>query len=194
MISRYFISPLFSHAVMCLTWMVENFYGKARVFFFFFFLLHTVIVMYIEFLSSLLFLLINENPRAIPLLVFFQMFSLSSILQQGFLLAVLRVRVGSFSCFSNSSGVLRGHYRPWCIYIVIFSKYRIALKDICSGITTFFLISLSLGETLLLEPFDGKVYDLLPVFLPELLSCPSNHLCLAPIFWLVFLSLSFRLS
>ena len=44
----------------------------------------------------------------------------------------------------------------------------------------FFLISLSLGETLLLEPFDGKVYDLLPVFLPELLSCPSNHLCLAP--------------
>ena len=59
---------------------------------------------------------------------------------------------------------------------------------------TFFLISLSLGETLLLEPFDGKVYDLLPVFLPELLSCPSNHLCLAPIFWLVFLSLSFRLS
>ena len=56
------------------------------------------------------------------------------------------------------------------------------------------LISLSLGETLLLEPFDGKVYDLLPVFLPELWSCPSNHLCLAPIFWLVFLSLSFRLS
>ena len=48
--------------------------------------------------------------------------------------------------------------------------------------TFFFLISLSLGETLLLEPFDGKVYDLLPVFLPELLSCPSNHLCLAPIF------------
>ena len=44
------------------------------------------------------------------------------------------------------------------------------------------LISLSLGETLLLEPFDGKVYDLLPVFLPELWSCPSNHLCLAPIF------------
>ena len=40
----------------------------------------------------------------------------------------------------------------------------------------FFLISLSLGETLLLEPFDGKVYDLLPVSLPELLSCPSNHL------------------
>ena len=59
---------------------------------------------------------------------------------------------------------------------------------------TFFLISLSLGETLLLEPFDVKVYDLLPVFLPELLSYPSNHLCLAPIFWLVFLSLSFRLS
>ena len=56
------------------------------------------------------------------------------------------------------------------------------------------LISLSLGETLLLEPFDGKVYNLLPVFLPELWSCPSNHLCLAPIFWLVFLSLSFRLS
>ena len=63
-----------------------------------------------------------------------------------------------------------------------------------SAISLSLLISLSLGETLLLEPFDGKVYDLLPVFLPELWSCPSNHLCLAPIFWLVFLSLSFRLS
>ena len=46
------------------------------------------------------------------------------------------------------------------------------------NLPVFFLISLSLGETLLLEPFDGKVYDLLPVFLPELLSYPSNHLCL----------------
>ena len=69
-------------------------------------------------------------------------------------------------------------------------SFLLAKKQVLASL----LISLSLGETLLLEPFDGKVYDLLPVFLPELWSCPSNHLCLAPIFWLVFLSLSFRLS
>ena len=73
-------------------------------------------------------------------------------------------------------------------------QQNLDLTRILKHLRFFFLISLSLGETLLLEPFDGKVYDLLPVFLPELLSCPSSHLCLSPIFWLVFLSLSFRLS
>ena len=71
---------------------------------------------------------------------------------------------------------------------------NVFFAEVNSSDSLSLLISLSLGETLLLEAFDGKVYDLLPVFLPELLSYPSNHLCLAPIFWLVFLSLSFRLS
>ena len=74
------------------------------------------------------------------------------------------------------------------------SVFTIIMGPNITTLSLSLLISLSLGETLLLEPFDGKVYDLLPVFLPELWSCPSNHLCLAPIFWLVFLSLSFRLS
>ena len=82
-------------------------------------------------------------------------------------------------------------YSDRCTHDIL---YWCSLQHQLDPLSLSLLISLSLGETLLLEPFDGKVYDLLPVFLPELWSCPSNHLCLAPIFWLVFLSLSFRLS
>ena len=75
----------------------------------------------------------------------------------------------------------------------LYLLFRIARESSCKFHTTIelaqalgeslsLLISLSLGETLLLEPFDGKVYDLLPVFLPELWSCPSNHLCLGRVY------------